>query len=62
MRLAHNGSASVGSSVDNFNGDNGTINYDGMLTASWSVLNTKIDGNNAKWIVGAAAGFAKGGA
>lgn len=23
-------------------------------------VNTKIDGNNAKWIVGAAAGFAKG--
>ncbi|STL40990.1 Putative structural protein [Escherichia coli] len=23
-------------------------------------VDTKIDGNNAKWIVGAAAGFAKG--
>ena len=31
-----------------------------MLTAFMVGVDTKIDGNNAKWIVGAAAGFAKG--
>ncbi|EHJ4100004.1 TPA: autotransporter outer membrane beta-barrel domain-containing protein [Escherichia fergusonii] len=44
----------------NGNGDNGTINYDQDVNGIMVGVDTKIDGNNAKWIVGAAAGFAKG--
>ncbi|MDO1871174.1 autotransporter outer membrane beta-barrel domain-containing protein, partial [Escherichia coli] len=44
----------------NCNGDNGTIIYDQDVTGFRVCADTKIDGNNAKWIVGAAAGFAKG--
>ena len=43
-----------------FNGDNGTINYDQDVNGIMVGVDTKLDGNNAKWIVGAAAGFAKG--
>jgi outer membrane autotransporter protein len=44
----------------NFNGDNGTINYDQDVNGIMVGLDTQIEGNYAKWTVGAAAGFAKG--
>ncbi|EPP8220289.1 autotransporter adhesin EhaB [Escherichia coli] len=58
--LADNGGAWVRYFGGNFNGDNGTINYDQDVNGIMVGVDTKIDGNNAKWIVGAAAGFAKG--
>lgn len=58
--LADNGGAWVSYFGGNFNGDNGTINYDQDVNGIMVGIDTKIDGNNAKWIVGAAAGFAKG--
>ncbi|HFP3267982.1 TPA: autotransporter adhesin EhaB [Escherichia coli] len=58
--LADNGGAWVSYFGGNFNGDNGTINYDQDVNDIMVGVDTKIDGNNAKWIVGAAAGFAKG--
>ncbi|GCW89446.1 autotransporter adhesin EhaB [Escherichia coli] len=58
--LADNGGAWVSYFGGNFNGDNGTINYDQDVHGIMVGVDTKIDGNNAKWIVGAAAGFAKG--
>lgn len=58
--LADNGGAWVSHFGGNFNGDNGTINYDQDVNGIMVGVDTKIDGNNAKWIVGAAAGFAKG--
>ncbi|QMK00569.1 autotransporter adhesin EhaB [Escherichia coli] len=58
--LADNGGAWVSYFSGNFNGDNGTINYDQDVNGIMVGVDTKIDGNNAKWIVGAAAGFAKG--
>ncbi|HFO7017272.1 TPA: autotransporter outer membrane beta-barrel domain-containing protein, partial [Escherichia coli] len=58
--LADNGGAWVNYFGGNFNGDNGTINYDQDVNGIMVGVDTKIDGNNAKWIVGAAAGFAKG--
>ncbi|HDM0058384.1 TPA: autotransporter adhesin EhaB [Escherichia coli] len=58
--LADNGGAWVSYFGGNFNGDNGTINYDQDINGIMVGVDTKIDGNNAKWIVGAAAGFAKG--
>lgn len=58
--LADNGGAWVSYFGGNFNGDNGTINYDQDVNGIMVGVDTKIDGNNAKWIVGAAAGFAKG--
>ncbi|EQB6753269.1 autotransporter outer membrane beta-barrel domain-containing protein, partial [Escherichia coli] len=58
--LADNGGAWVSYFGGNFNGDNGTINYDQHVNGIMVGVDTKIDGNNAKWIVGAAAGFAKG--
>ncbi len=58
--LADNGGAWVSYFGGNFNGDNGTINYDQDVYGIMVGVDTKIDGNNAKWIVGAAAGFAKG--
>lgn len=57
---ADNGGAWVSYFGGNFNGDNGTINYDQDVNGIMVGVDTKIDGNNAKWIVGAAAGFAKG--
>ncbi|HFO2539308.1 TPA: autotransporter adhesin EhaB [Escherichia coli] len=58
--LADNGGAWVNYFGGNFNGDNGTINYDQDVNGIMVGVDTKIDGNNAKWSVGAAAGFAKG--
>ncbi len=58
--LADNGGAWVSYFGGNFNGDNGTINYDQDVNGIMVGVDTKIDGNNAKWIVSAAAGFAKG--
>ncbi|HFE3980489.1 TPA: autotransporter adhesin EhaB [Shigella sonnei] len=58
--LADNGGAWVSYFGGNFNGDNGTINYDQDVNGIMVGVDTKIDGNNAKWIVGAVAGFAKG--
>ncbi|HHJ2644715.1 TPA: autotransporter adhesin EhaB [Escherichia coli] len=58
--LADNDGAWVSYFGGNFNGDNGTINYDQDVNGIMVGVDTKIDGNNAKWIVGAAAGFAKG--
>ncbi|EFT1001996.1 autotransporter outer membrane beta-barrel domain-containing protein, partial [Shigella sonnei] len=58
--LADNGGAWVSYFGGNFNGDNGTINYDQDVNGIMVGVDTKIDGNNAKWIVGAGAGFAKG--
>ncbi|HCJ5829137.1 TPA: autotransporter outer membrane beta-barrel domain-containing protein, partial [Escherichia coli] len=58
--LADNGGAWVSYFGGNFNGDNGTINYDQDVNGIMVGVDTKVDGNNAKWIVGAAAGFAKG--
>lgn len=58
--LEDNGGAWVSYFGGNFNGDNGTINYDQDVNGIMVGLDTKVDGNNAKWIVGAAAGFAKG--
>ncbi|EMQ3386458.1 autotransporter adhesin EhaB [Escherichia coli] len=58
--LADNGGAWVSYFGGNFNGDNGTINYDQDVNGIMVGVDTKIYGNNAKWIVGAAAGFAKG--
>ncbi|MDI9801529.1 autotransporter adhesin EhaB [Citrobacter koseri] len=58
--LTDNGGAWVSYFGGSFNGDNGTINYDQDVNGIMVGVDTKIDGNNAKWIVGAAAGFAKG--
>lgn len=43
-----------------FSGDNGTLNYDQDVNGVMVGLDKQIDGNSAKWTVGAAAGFAKG--
>ncbi|WBM69889.1 autotransporter adhesin EhaB [Buttiauxella sp. WJP83] len=43
-----------------FSGDNGVLNYDQDVNGIMVGLDKQIDGNNAKWTVGAAAGFAKG--
>lgn len=58
--LADNGGAWVSYFGGSFNGNNGTINYDQDVNGIMVGVDTKVDGNNAKWIVGAAAGFAKG--
>ena len=58
--LADNGGAWVSYFGGSFDGDNSTINYDQDVNGIMVGVDTKIDGNNAKWIVGAAAGFAKG--
>ncbi|HGL6379019.1 TPA: autotransporter adhesin EhaB [Citrobacter koseri] len=58
--LADNGGAWVSYFGGSFDGDNGTINYDQDVNGIMVGVDTKIDGNNSKWIVGAAAGFAKG--
>ncbi len=44
----------------NFDGGNDTINYDQDVNGIMVGLDTQIDGNYAKWTVGAAASFAKG--
>ncbi|NYY74729.1 hypothetical protein DMH88_18180 [Escherichia coli] len=53
--LADNGGAWVSYFGGNFSGDNGTINYDQDVNGIMVGVDTKIDGNNAKWIVDAAA-------
>ncbi|ANG91687.1 autotransporter outer membrane beta-barrel domain-containing protein [Enterobacteriaceae bacterium 155047] len=58
--LADNGGAWVSYFGGNFDGDNGVIGYDQDVSGIMVGLDTQIDGNNAKWIVGGAAGFAKG--
>lgn len=44
----------------NFNGDNGVINYDQSVNGVMIGLDSQIDGNYAKWVVGGAVAFAKG--
>lgn len=58
--LADNGGAWGSYFGGNFDGSNGTINYDQDASGIMVGLDSKIDGNYAQWIVGAAAGFAKG--
>ncbi|HBH6933018.1 TPA: autotransporter outer membrane beta-barrel domain-containing protein [Enterobacter cloacae] len=58
--LADNGGAWVSYFGGNFDADNGVISYDQDVSGIMVGLDTQIDGNNAKWIVGGAAGFAKG--
>jgi outer membrane autotransporter protein len=58
--LADQGGAWVSYFGGNFDGGNGTINYDQDVNGIMVGLDTQIDGNYAKWMVGAAAGFAKG--
>lgn len=58
--LADKGGAWVSYFGGNFDGNNGDINYDQDVNGIMVGLDTQIDGNNAKWIVGGAAGFAKG--
>ncbi|MDA8478790.1 autotransporter adhesin EhaB [Citrobacter sp. Awk 4] len=58
--LADNGGAWVSYFGGSFNGDNDTISYDQDVNGIMVGVDTKVDGNNAKWIVGAAAGFGKG--
>ncbi|NDO80518.1 autotransporter outer membrane beta-barrel domain-containing protein [Citrobacter sp. NCU1] len=58
--LADNGGAWVSYFGGSFNGDNDTISYDQDVNGIMVGVDSKVDGNNAKWIVGAAAGFAKG--
>jgi outer membrane autotransporter protein len=58
--LADNGGAWVSYFGGSLNGDNGVINYDQDVSGIMVGVDTFVDGNNAKWIVGAAAGFAKG--
>ncbi|MEZ2574420.1 autotransporter adhesin EhaB [Buttiauxella ferragutiae] len=43
-----------------FSGDNGVLNYDQDVSGIMVGLDKQIEGNSAKWTVGAAAGFAKG--
>ncbi|MCU6669076.1 autotransporter outer membrane beta-barrel domain-containing protein [Enterobacteriaceae bacterium H4N4] len=58
--LTDNGGAWVNFIGGNFDGDNGTINYDQDVSGIMVGVDTHIEGNNADWIVGGAAGFAKG--
>ena len=55
-----NGGAWVSYFGGNFNADNDDISYDQDVNGIMVGVDSKIDGNNAQWIVGAAAGFAKG--
>ena len=58
--LADNGGAWVSYFGGGLNGDNGVIKYDQDVSGIMVGVDTFVEGNNAKWIVGAAAGFAKG--
>jgi outer membrane autotransporter protein len=58
--LADKGGAWVSYFGGNFDGDNGEISYDQDVNGVMVGLDTQIDGNNAKWILGGAAGLAKG--
>ena len=55
-----NGGAWVSYFGGSFNGDNDAIKYDQDVNGIMVGVDSKIDGNNAQWLVGAAAGFAKG--
>ncbi|MDU6682910.1 MAG: autotransporter outer membrane beta-barrel domain-containing protein [Enterobacteriaceae bacterium] len=58
--LVDNGGAWVSYFGGSLNGDNGVINYDQDVSGIMVGVDSLVDGNNAKWTVGAAAGFAKG--
>ncbi|NUU67712.1 autotransporter outer membrane beta-barrel domain-containing protein [Enterobacteriaceae bacterium BIT-l23] len=58
--LMDNGGAWVSYLGGNFDANNGTIQYDQDVHGIMVGLDTLVDGNYAKWTVGAAAGFAKG--
>ena len=58
--LADNGGAWVSYFGGSFNGDNGVINYDQDVSGIMVGVDSLVEGNVAKWTVGAAAGFAKG--
>lgn len=58
--LADNGGAWVSYFGGGFNGDNGVINYDQDVSGIMVGVDSLVEGNVAKWTVGAAAGFAKG--
>lgn len=58
--LADNGGAWVSYFGGNYNGDNGTIAYDQDASGIMVGVDSLVEGNNAKWTIGAAAGFAKG--
>ena len=58
--LTDNGGAWVSYFGGGFNGDNDTIRYDQDVNGIMVGVDSKVEGNYAKWTVGAAAGFAKG--
>ncbi|EMF0716685.1 autotransporter adhesin EhaB [Citrobacter freundii] len=58
--LADNGGAWVSYFGGSFDADNDTISYDQDVNGIMVGVDTKVEGNYAQWIVGAAAGFAKG--
>ncbi|NIF36966.1 autotransporter outer membrane beta-barrel domain-containing protein [Enterobacter sp. Tr-810] len=58
--LTDNGGAWVSFFGGNLDGDNGIISYDQDASGIMVGVDTHIDGNDAKWLVGGAAGFAKG--
>lgn len=58
--LADNGGAWVSYFGGNIDADNGVVSYDQDVSGIMVGVDTLIDGNNAKWTVGGAAGFAKG--
>ncbi|EMD9275273.1 autotransporter outer membrane beta-barrel domain-containing protein, partial [Cronobacter malonaticus] len=55
-----NGGAWVTYFGGNFNGDTGELSYDQDVNGLMVGLDKLVEGNNAKWMIGAAAGFAKG--
>lgn len=55
-----NGGAWVSYFGGSFNADNNTIKYDQDVNGIMVGVDSKVDGNNAQWLIGAAAGFAKG--
>ena len=58
--LTDNGGAWVSYFGGSYNGDNGTIAYDQDASGIMVGVDSLVEGNNAKWTIGAAAGFAKG--
>ncbi|MEW9208432.1 autotransporter adhesin EhaB [Citrobacter werkmanii] len=58
--LTDNGGVWVNYFGGGFSADNDTIRYDQDVNGIMVGLDSKVDGNYAKWTVGAAAGFAKG--
>ncbi|MDG6692839.1 autotransporter outer membrane beta-barrel domain-containing protein, partial [Staphylococcus aureus] len=55
-----NGGAWVTYFGGNFNGDNGELSYNQDVNGLMVGLDKLVEGNYAKWMIGAAAGFAKG--